>query len=308
MKASDYLHRCLDLHGHVTALRYGKTQRLDEVERHVRDILANDSELWDVIQAIHNHDAFDADMFGFLPEEQIERDLRGSMGHDQWQTLPKHVLVARLFGAFRQIEPTSMVLRFIDPEHYGIMSSPVATILGVRPRRKPPDTYHAYLKSLKEIRKERHFARVVDVEMALWALQVGALDGLLPPTQANALKRHYRGDTVLRQLQTRNLTVQLFSENSKLDVAEELLSTEVAVAGQLAGIEFEQLVGKRVSVANDYGKDASLIELIDGFEDVRVRQDWHRARQIRNRAIHEPSSVTRKDAEFLITTARKVAK
>ena len=43
-----YLHSCLDLHGQVTALRYGKVQRLDAVERDVQDILAGGSGLWDV--------------------------------------------------------------------------------------------------------------------------------------------------------------------------------------------------------------------------------------------------------------------
>ena len=60
-----YLHSCLDLHGEVTGLRYGKVQRLDVVERDVQDTLADGGGLWDVIRTIHDHPQFGADMFGF---------------------------------------------------------------------------------------------------------------------------------------------------------------------------------------------------------------------------------------------------
>ena len=304
----DYLHRCLELHGEVTRLRYGKTQRLDEVERLVRDTLANCGGLWEVICAIHNQDAFDADMFGFLPEQDVEHELKGSGLHREWRGRREHELVAGLFDVFRHIEPASMVLRFLCPERYGIMSSPVASILGVRPRRKQPDTYFAYLNSLREIANTRGLKRVADVEMALWALQVGALDrrGRLPPAQADGLKQHYDGDTDLRQLATRNLTGQLFGEHKKLDLAEALLGTDVEVAGQLAGIEFEQRVGKRMGVTAGQSTDASLKRLIDRCGDEQMRRDWDKARSIRNNAIHQPKGLKRTDVVFLIATARKI--
>ena len=303
MKAMDYLHRCLNLHSEVTALRYGKVQRLDLVERDVQDILAKGGGLWDVIRAIHDHREFGADMFGFLPS-QVERELKDSGWHDAWP--PKEKLLAAVHGTFRQIEPASMVLRFFDPERYGIMSSPVAALLGVRPKRSPTATYDAYLCSLREIRKARGFSRVADVEMALWALQVGVRDGRLPHEHAHALRRDYEEDTALRQLATRNLIVQLFSENPKLDVAEALLSTDVAVAGQLAGIEFEQLVGKRVGVRKGHGAQQSLKALIDRLPYERLRNRCHDARRTRNDAIHETGNVTRKDVERLIAIAREI--
>lgn len=65
MKNKGYLHHCLQLHGEVATRRYGKTQRLDELERDVATMLANGSELWDAIRAIHNHEA--------LPDLSLER-------------------------------------------------------------------------------------------------------------------------------------------------------------------------------------------------------------------------------------------
>lgn len=80
VKNKGYLQQCLQLHGEVAERRYEKAQRLDELERHVATMLANGSELWDVIRAIHSHEAFRADMFGFLPEKKIEAQLKGQAG------------------------------------------------------------------------------------------------------------------------------------------------------------------------------------------------------------------------------------
>ena len=305
MNTRGYLHSCLDLFPEVTMRRYGKTQRLDEVERHVAGMLKDGQDLWEIIRDIHNNGEFDADMFGFLPD-QIEKELKETMWHLQWKTLSEKDLVQQLHGVFRQIEPVSMVLRFIDPNRYGIISSPVATILGVRPQRKATDTYETYLNSLRDVGRERGFDRTADVEMALWALQVGALDGFLPEAQRGTLKESYNRDVRLRQMETRNLTVHLFGENTKLKVAESLLGTDVVLAGQIAGIEFEQLVGKRVRSARSVRRGITLYDLINLLEPSRLRPRLHRARAIRNDAIHEPDKVKKEGVEFLIEMARKV--
>ena len=305
VKPPDYLHRCLELFGQTTLLRYGKRQCLGKVERRVADMLEQQCELWEIIHAIYNSCYFDASVFGFLPR-QIEAELKQATWYKQWRTLSKTELVERLLSVFRQIEPVSVVMRFIHPQCCGIISSPVTAMLGLRPRRKPKATYEAYLKSLRKVRQERGFERVADVDMALWVLRVGVLDGLLPAEHRDALQASYRADIQLRQLATSNLTTQLFSENSKLDVAESLLRTNVELAGQIAGIEFEQLVGKRVRAAGYIRNDPTLQKLIDRIEPACLRPCLHRARKIRNNAIHTPNTVTKDNVEFLIAMARKI--
>ena len=309
MSTRGYLHDCLDLFQAVTKHRYGKIQRLDEVERRVAGMLKDGRGLWEIIRYIYDNGEFDAEIFGFLPDE-IEAELKKTTWHLQWQTLSEKELVRHLHGVFRQIEPVSMVLRFIDPNRYGIFSSPVATILGVRHRRKATVTYQAYLESLREVRDERGFDRTADVEMALWALHVGVLDRRLPEEQYRGLKESYERDVPLRQIATRNLTSQLLSENTKLRVAEYLLGKkeEIALAGQIAGIEFEQVVGKRVRPAGSARQDETLHDLINRFEPSDIRGDLHRARAIRNDAIHQPDKVTKERVEFLIEMAREVEK
>ena len=211
------------------------------------------------------------------------------------------------FDAFRQIEPVSVVLRFIDPIQFGIMSSPVQTVLGIRPRRKQTATYSAYLKSLRHICEKRRFERVADVEMALWVLQVGVLDGWLLLPDRDELKKGYKEDVELRRIQARNLTVQLLKETPKLDVADALLDTDVALAGQIAGIEFELLV-VAASQRSGAGGQQELIQYIDSLCGLypHLRPKLHHARKIRNAAIHDPASINRAKVECLIAVAREL--
>ena len=314
---ADYLHRCLSLFGDVTKIRYGTRQRLESVEEEVASLLEQGAELWEIVHAIYNSPNFDADIFGPLDVGRIKDDLKKAVD-SEWRSLPEHKLIEKLYGVFRQIEPVSVVMRFISPERFGIMSSPVATLLGVRPKRRATATYEAYVKSLREIRDSGGFTRAADVEMALWALRVGVLDQRLPEEQSEPPKQAYEKDVQLRRLTTRNLTKQLFAETGELDVADALLDSAPALAGKIAGIEFEQLVSKRVLGAGGkgverpvslpccLGKDQTLRQLIDAFTPRDMREQLHHAREIRNRAVHCPSCVTKEDVRELIEVARKV--
>ena len=305
---SDYLHRCLELFGSVTEIRYGKRQRLEEVEREVEDRLADGAELWEAVHTIYNTPYFDAGVFGPLHGDRIEADLKHS-ADGEWRSLPANELIKVLHGTFRQIEPVSVVMRFVCPKGFGIMSSPVATLVGVRPRRSVTATYEAYVKSLREIGSFHGLGRAADVEMALWALQVGALDERLPAEQGGPLKEDYKNDRRLRQLATQNLTKQLFAETGELDVAEALLDADPALAGKIAGIEFEQLVSRHV-LGGGGGKGAarspSLIELIRRFRPSAMHDQLHDARKVRNQAVHCPQWVANEDVARLIEVARRV--
>ena len=311
-----YLHRCLALFPQVTEIRYDKRQCLEEVEREVARRLTARTDLWEVVHTIYNSPGFDAGVFGPLHGHQIEHDLKRT-ADGEWQSLEDERLIKVLYGAFRQIEPVSVVMRFVYPKRFGIMSSPVATLVGVRPRRRATATYGAYVNSLREIGDSHGLERAADVEMALWALQVGALDGRLPAAQSEPLRNEYRKDRQLQRLATRNLTKQLFAETGELDVADALLDSAPALAGKIAGIEFEQLVAKRVlgggngverpvSLACCRGGDERLGELIKRFKPSTMRSRLDHAREIRNRAVHCPHCVAKEDVRTLIEVAREV--
>ena len=300
-----YLHKCLGLHGQVTEIRYGRLQDLAEVERRVVRMWEEQVPMWKIVETIHDAKAFDASMFGSFDRSSLKSKIDKIEWHDPAEQ--EHKLVARLFDAFRQIEPVSVVLRFIDPKRFGIMSSPVQTVLGIRPQRKPAANYSAYLKSLRHICEKRRFERVADVEMALWVLQVGVLDGVLPTPPREELAKNYEEDAELRRIQTRNLTVQLLNEMSKLDVADALIDTDVALAGQIAGIEFELLVVAASQRSGEHRQKA-LEEHIDSLDTPYrdLHPQLHDARYIRNNAIHDPKNVIPADVKRLIVVAKEL--
>ena len=264
--------------------------------------------MWKTVEAIHKTQAFDASMFGSFDQNVLKSAIH-AIDQTQWRHLVEREqhkeLVARLFKAYNQIEPASVVLRFINPGRFGIMSSPVQTVLGIRSRRKATATYDAYLKSLRHICEKRYFKRVADVEMALWVLQVGVLDRVLPTPLREELARDHKKDAKLRRIQAGNLTAQLLNELSKLDVADALLDTDVALAGQIAGIEFELLVVAASRGSGDQRQKA-LEQHIDNLGPPYRCPRLHNARKIRNNAIHDRKSVTRANVENLIAVAKEL--
>ena len=145
-------------------------------------------------------------MFGSFDRDMLKSAIQ-AIDQTRWRHLvereqdgERKELIAQLFKAYNQIEPASVVLRFINPKRFGIMSSPVQAVLGIRPQRKPTDTYEAYLESLEYIHTRRHFDKVAHVEMALWALQVGVLDGMLRRRgQREEVAKDYEEDVELRR-------------------------------------------------------------------------------------------------------------
>ena len=93
----------------------------------------------------------------------------------------------------------------------------------------------------------------------------------------------------------------------KLDVADALVSADAALAGQIAGIEFELLV---VAASQREGekRQKELRQHIDslGSRYDHLRSKLHSAREIRNTAIHTPASIRRAEVDRLIAVTREL--
>ena len=125
--------------------------------------------------------------------------------------------------------------------------------------------------------------------------------------QREEVAKDYEEDVELRRIQTWNLTRQLLKGRPKLDVADALLSADAALAGQIAGIEFELLV---VAASQREGEEGQkeLRQHIDSlgsrYDD--LRSELHSAREIRNAAIHDPGSIRPAKVERLIAVTREL--
>lgn len=313
----DYLHTCRDLHARVTEIRYGRAQDLTRIEKVVARVRSSRRLTYDDIERIRDSRIWDADAFGYWPPRTEIESILQSTGWDFWN-LPKREekAISSLLQAFRQIEPVSVILRFIRPEHYGIMSPPVENVLGLGPFRCHADKFLAYLRNLRQIRDDRNFKTTADVDMALWVLQVGVLDEKLTDhDEYKALQDGFRQDSKLREIRVGNLTRQLFEDMSRAELAEALLATDVDLAGQIAGIEFEQAV-KKLARSRSGTKlkvlvDEELPDLIDmihqnGQMKTQIFTNCRKAVKTRNKAIHLDPPPSKEEVERLIETMSEI--
>lgn len=308
MACTTYLHECLALHGEVTAARFGKTQRLDAVERNVQALVPKRQFDYDVIRALRDSALWDAEMFGYWPsEEDFAATADGKDWSGLWR-LPKGEggVVTQLLRVFqRQLEQVSVLLRFWQPKDYGIISPPVDTVLGIAPQRQRWKRYSRYLKCLRELRDERGFDTAAHVEMALWALQVGVVDGglrdVLPGSELARLRGHFDRDDGLKSLRIANLTQQVLEETPALDLAAAIAPIDKRYAARIAAVEFEQMLRRWLRA----DRNEDLVEII-GRAPTECRARLHAARRVRNDAVHGTSLRT-DQVRRLIETARWVA-
>ena len=323
---SDYLHECLDRHGDVTRALYGTRQDLPEVERLAAGIGVSGRLAYDDVETITHAGLWRGGAFWQWPT-RAEFDERCEDGAvEDLFVLPRRekAVVERLLGIFRHIEPVSVVLRFVAPRHYGILSPPVEKLLEMGPAHKPREKYRKYVKSLRTLRDERGFATAAEVDMALWVMReiIDAehsrsewLERTVP--EYRRLIHTFWADATLREVRVRNLTESLFGTMTMAELAEALLPSgltrpkheQVLLAGRIAGIEFEQAVMQVARALPPTGGEdrlareslMSVVSTLGVPEETRDR--WIRAVRIRNDAVHgEP--LRRGDVDRLLRAMR----
>lgn len=298
----NYLHHCLKAFEEVTKEKYGTVYDYAAIERDVAHLRDQRTPLtYDDLRYFESPDNWGfRTWWVFPPELHVTSELKRSE-FDFWN-LPKKQenLIVSLLNVFKFIELVSIILRFVRPEHYGIISPPVERILEVRRGSNAADTYLNYIEHLRKIKEHYHFERVADADMALWVLH----ERCFGSTPHEATRKEYRNDPFVRELQAKNLLEHFLADSTYAQLARSLLPTNHKLAGQIGGIAFEQMVRKRVP-RNENSDDKDLKAIIDelGKEkivDALTRGKWQRARLIRNRAIHMNPPPNFTDVKWLI--------
>ena len=286
--AGDYLHACLALHGELAGACYGRRQQLDELEAAAAKIRCQRRFTYDEIEQIRDTDLWDADRFWhWPPRENVEQAL-AEQRWDFWHLPEKEdETIDALLRVFKFIEPVSVILRVVRPEHYGILSAPVEKLLEVRPSSSPLLKYLDYLNALRKLGKA-HGLPAASVDMAIWVLQVGVVDGRLPGPRREDLWSEFRNDPVATEIRVQNLTRPLFSDMTRGELARVLLSTQWELAGEIAGIEFERRV-RRLATAGQDEKLADLVRKLCSPGGVAAAREvlWKEAVRTRNKAVHK---------------------
>ncbi len=121
-------------------------------------------------------------------------------------TPKEEAAIQDLLKVFRQIELVSIMLRFIRPDSFGMLTPPVAFILDLHSGRDAVETYLNYLCNLRSIRDHYQFSTAAEADMALWVLEYMCGTG---ETDNPEIKQAFESDEFMLQLRAKNLVAPL---------------------------------------------------------------------------------------------------
>ncbi|HET9480365.1 MAG TPA: hypothetical protein VFP98_01285 [Candidatus Polarisedimenticolia bacterium] len=238
--AASYLHRCLELFAETMHERHGwrpdyegLEKALEPVRRRSRGFSFRD------LETIQNPRYWDFRQFWRFPAES---DIRQEIEEEEMARLIRELpldearAIGRLHAAFKFIENVSVVLRFVHPDHYGILSPPVEKVLEVRRGRTQVETYLNYLADLRALKAHHRLERAADADMALWVLQ----ERVLSSYRDHELLREFRCDTWLLRRKAVNLLAELAEADQPLELARALCEVHLPLAAAVACHELER--------------------------------------------------------------------
>jgi len=155
------------------------------------------------------------------------------------------LVIEELFKRLKNIEIVSCILRFVDPNNYGILSSPVECLLYVK-GKEPIEKYLLYLENLDELKNEYQFTRIADVDMALWTLaRILYSSSLKDVPKYKKIYDLYRNKpNALKRIMARNALEHIWEEKSYVHISDLFLETDYIIAGIIAGRGLEHFVKK----------------------------------------------------------------
>ena len=158
----------------------------------------------------------------------------------------KKKAVENLLVPLRHIEVVSIVLRFIFPEEFGIMSPPVLGLLNVVPGPDSVSQYLRYLSALGKLRERYQqkigLKNIADYDMALWT--AAHLEG---PDDVDRLRDEMEKDKDFQEIRLSNLLEGLGARwgpsiRKRLLLAQALLRHDHVAAAVIAARCYEQII------------------------------------------------------------------
>lgn len=302
------------LFGVATERRAGRAQDLSKVEQ---ELLQGRHE-WRVgqreLEIIETSDGWDYPKWWPRISSQIERPI----------TLPTHIHSAQgkraaieaLHNVLKNIEIVSVVMRFMCPEAFGIISPPVTSFLCFFPPPSPVDYYLNYLSILKGfVEHYRVFDRVADIDMALWSAAHLSLD----PAYAS-VSEEMRNDEYFHEVRLANLVAGLAqfwrrTETQRIVFARVLVEHDYVLGSVIAARIYESVLREMV---DHYGMlkgvfariDLALVRQLErqsemvrlGLRPSELEALW----KLRNEAVHGALDFTVKKAGLFLRGVEEV--
>lgn len=316
-----YLRACFEQFKKVTQAKWGKPFNLPAIEKDVEPLRHQRELSYEQLNYFSNREHWWFQQWWAFPvKEGASEKLQGKK-FDFWQlprdgeTSPKEIDVIRaLFDAFKSIELVSIILRFIRPDSYGIMSPPTERLLNTRRGSSAVETYVNYISDLRRIRGQPYgLNRVADVDMALWVLHAKCFD---EPLKDSLIQQQFEEDQFLRQLRAENLFDPLSGFSLTL-LAQAIQHKQGHLAALVAShffeLELRALAKDRgVNLVDRDGKDLRLSGVIRELEKKGIDHltigKWNRLREIRNNLIHQGKVPISGKIESLVNEALELQK
>jgi hypothetical protein len=300
-----YLWTCFKQFRAVSEARSGKPFNLEAIEQDVQELRHTRTLTYDHLQYFTNKEHWwFHEWWVFPPKESIEDDLSGkefnfaqlsreNEGAPE-EIRPEEIRVIRsLFRAFKSIELVSIILRFVWPESFGILSPPVERILDLRRGNDAIETYVNYLADLRRLREHYRLPRAADVDMALWVLHAKCFYEQL---KDNAIRRRYERDPFMLKLRVENLLDSLSGVPLPL-LAQSIHGIQGHLAALIGCHFFELEIRKYASRhrVRHVDSDRNMLKLSKVIENLwrsgRVipsrKRLWDELREVRNALMHQ---------------------
>lgn len=211
-------------------------------------------------------------------------------------------IVKQLFLEFGSLDLTSVLLRCVHPEGFGIYSPPLLCLLQV-PIAEPVTHYLAYCDELAVW--GRHFlgdkTTIGEADQAIWVFYERVYGPRADLENRQECQKSFKRDPWVRKRHTDSVLKPFFQRFPALKQAEFLIGIDDNLAGKIAGCEFEARLRSLVNEREFNGDLVDLIEYVAEHKHYGPRKhDLHWVRDRRNRALHGEKGIQKGEVEKMI--------
>jgi hypothetical protein len=226
----------------ATERRTTAKQRLNEVEEAVANVRSTLNIDQMTLKSIEESNAWTYPWF--WPKMSEISDLNISVPGDLSNEEARHNLISECYKKLKHIEVVSVILRFIYPEEFGIMSPPVISFLRISPLPNNVAYYEMYLEVLKKLKNHYELKRIADADMAIWSASY-----LCSDPDYSAISEDMRNDEYYQRLLFEN-TIQgwgSLTRQIKIDhmlFAEAFVKHDYFISSLIAARIYEEMLWK----------------------------------------------------------------
>ena len=303
-----WLQDCYKLFRELIERQTGQRQNLSQVEREIREANTGNRVDARVLQIIENSTGWTYPSWWPVLSEKIKEPIK--LPEALYLPQAKHEAIKTLYTRLRHIEVVSVVLRFLYPDEFGILSPPVMNLVHLPRAKNHVELYFSYVSLLARLRDDYGvLERAADVDMALWSA------AHLDSTKYRSLWEEMLHDAYFQEICLSNLLDGFGrswgqTDRERLMLAEMLLKHDYILAALIAARCFEAIVHRMAAKwsisPTDPKPEKYFSSLVDSIVNLKHRElsamqislkEWL---YYRNKAVHVKTPIQREEAKKFV--------